>query len=233
MKYYKKFYEIDNNRYSTIIADDEMFIATESFIKTGKKKLFRKEKELTTGFKVLKVSPAIMRLFVTLNNVELADNRKQRYDSDDLLIYKHIDNKKLKEDIKNAYLEVYNGEIENVTKQRDELLEKGRENEAKICENYIKRLKNLNLMNGIDLETPVHSGCMIIKTMLREGLEHLYTERVNAFTKNVYLYEQDEFGTLTIYKLITIKNIVKTIDTFIYDKKLIESLLNNLYEEGR
>ena len=61
----------------------------------------------------------------------------------------------------------------------------------------------------------------------------LQARSVNAFTKNVFLYEQDEFGTLTIYKIITIKNVVKTIDTFIYDKKLIECLLKTLYEEGR
>ena len=61
----------------------------------------------------------------------------------------------------------------------------------------------------------------------------LQARSVNAFTKNVYLYEQDEFGTLTIYRLITIKNVVKTIDTFIYDKKLVECLLKTLYEEGR
>lgn len=231
MKYYKKFYEIDNNRYYSITADDEMFIASESFLKLGKKKLFRKEKELITGFKVLKIDAALMKLFVALD--DLKPSKNQRYNSGDLVIYEHIDNKKLKEDIKNAYLEVYNEEIENVTRQRDELLEKGRENDAKICENYIKKLKNIELMSGMDLETPVHSGCMIVKTMLREGLEHLYTEKVNAFAKNVYLYEQDEFGTLTIYRIMTIKNIVKTIDSFIYDKKLIESLLNNLYEEGR
>lgn len=231
MKHYKKFYEIGNNRYYTIVADDEMYIASESFLQLGKKKLFRKQKYLNTGFKLLKFSTPIAQLFLALDNLE--PEKKQRYDSDDLVIYNFIDNKRLKEDIKSAYLLVYNTEIENVNKQMDEFIAQDKKELAEQCKQYLENLKNLDLMDGLDLETPEHTGCMIIKTMLREGLKHLFTERVNAFTKNVYLYEQDEFGTLTIYKIITVKNVVKTIDTFIYDKKLIECLLKTLYEEGR
>lgn len=231
MKHYNEFYEIGNNRYYTIVADDEMYIASESFLQLGKKKLFRKQKYLNTGFKLLKFSAPIAQLFNALDNLELS--KKQRYDSDDLIIYNHIDNKKLKQDIKNSYLQVYNEEIENITKQRDEFIAQGKTELAEQCKQYLEHLKNLDLMDGIDLESPDHTGCNIIRTMLREGLEHLFTERVNYFTKNVYLYEQDEFGTLTIYRVITVKNVVKTIDTFIYDKKLVESLLKTLYEEGR
>ena len=63
MKNYKQFYEIDNNRYYTITADDELYLGTESFLKIGKKKLFRKQKTLTTGFKLLKMSAPISILF--------------------------------------------------------------------------------------------------------------------------------------------------------------------------
>lgn len=231
MKHYKKFYEIGNNRYYTIVADDEMYIASESFLDIGKKRLFRKQKYLNTGFKLLKFSSPIAQLFLALDNLE--PDKKQKYDSDDLIIYDHIDNKKLKATIKDTYLAAYNDEVKNIEKQRDELIEEGKLDLAASCEEYLKHLEKLDLMDGIDLETPEYTRCMIIKTMLREGLEHLFTERVNAFTKNVYLYEQDEFGNLTIYRLITVKNVVKTIDTFIYDKKLIECLLKTLYEEGR
>ena len=231
MKHYKKFYEIGNNRYYTIVADDEMYIASESFLQLGKKKLFGKQKYLNTGFKLLKFSSPIAQLFNALDNLE--PSKKQRYDSDDLIIYDHIDNKKLKQDIKNAYLQVYNDEVANINQQMTEFISQGKEELVEQCKQYLEHLKSLDLMDGIDLEIPEHTGCMIIKTMIREGIEHLFTERVNAFTKNVYLYDQDEFGTLTIYKIITVKNVVKTIDTFIYDKKLIECLLKTLYEEGR
>lgn len=231
MKHYKKFYEIGNNRYYTIVADDEMYIGTESFLQLGKKRIFRKPKELNTGFKLLKFSSPIAQLFLSLDNLE--PNEKQKYDSDDLITYNHIDNRKLKNDIKLSYMQVIQDEIFNMEKQALELFEDGKTQEAQSCKSYIDDLRKLDPMDGLDLETPEYTGCMIIKTMLREGLEHLFTERVNAFTNNVYLYEQDEFGTLTIYRLITIKNVVKTIDTFIYDKKLVECLLKTLYEEGR
>ena len=231
MEHYKKFYEVGSNRYYTITADNEEYIASESFLNVGKKRLFRKQKYLVTGFKLLKFSAPIAQLFNALNNLE--PSKKQRYDADELVIYNHIDNKELKESIKQAYLQVINDATNELLQKQDELLYQGRNDLAESCNKYLEDLKHIDPMDGIDLETPEHTGCMLIKTMLREGLEHLYTERVNSFTKNVYLYEQDEFGNLTIYKVITIKNVVKTIDTFIYDKKLVECLLKTIYEEGR
>lgn len=231
MKHYKKFYEIGNNRYYTIVADDEEYIASESFLNVGKKRLFGKQKDLVTGFKLLKFSPPIAQLFNALDNLE--PSKKQRYDTDDLVIYEHIDNKELKSNIKHAYKQAIQDEINSLLQKQTELISSGNQKAADVCKKYIEDLKHVNPMSGIDLGNLEHTGCMIIKTMLREGLEHLYTERVNAFSKNVYLYEQDEFGTLTIYKIFTIKNVVKSIDTFIYDKKLVECLLKTLYEEGR
>ena len=88
MKHYKKFYEIGNNRYYTIVADDEMYIASESFLQLGKKNLFRKQKYLNTGFKLLKFSSPIAQLFNALDNLE--PSKKQRYDSDDLIIFSYL-----------------------------------------------------------------------------------------------------------------------------------------------
>ena len=231
MEHYKKFYEVGNNRYYTIVADDEMYIGTESFLNLGKKKLFRKQKDLNTGFKLLKFSAPIAQLFSALDN--LKPTKEQKYGHEDMITYEHINNKKLKEDIKQAYFKVINDEMANVVKQQADFINEGKDELAAQCDAYIEKLKEVDPLNGIVLGAPTHTGCMILRTMLREGLEHLYTEPVNAFTKNVYLYEQDCFGTLTIYRLITIKGIVKTIDTFIYDKEVIGSLLKTLYEEGR
>ena len=231
MEHYKKFYEIGVNRYYTINVDDEMYIGTESFLNLGKKKLFRKQKELNMGFKLLKFSAPIAQLFNAMDN--LKPTKKQKYNHEDMITYEHIDNKKLKEDIKQSYFKVINDETQNMLKQQADLLNEGKTELAASCEAYIEKLKNIDPLNGIVLGAPTHTGCMILRTMLREGLEHLYTEPVNAFTKNVYLYEQDCFGTLTIYRLITVKGVVKTIDTFIYDREVIGSLLKTLYEEGR
>lgn len=231
MKNYKQFYEIDNNRYYTITADDELYLGTESFLKIGKKKLFRKQKTLTTGFKLLKMSAPISILFNTLDSVE--PSKLQPYDGDDMVVYDKIDNFKLKEDIKKAYTQVIDDEIKSLEQQGIELIEDGKIDLAKPLQKYIEDLKKVNPLKGIDLEEPKHTAGLIIKYMLKSNLEHLYTEDVTAFAKDVYLYEQDCFGTLTIYRVKTIKNVVKTIDTFIYDKELIGNLLKTIYEEGR
>ena len=66
--------------------------------------------------------------------------------------------------------------------------------------------------------------------MVKNGLEHLYTEKVTNFVNNVFLYDLDCFGTVTIYKVITVKNVVKSVESFIYDRKLIEELMKFIYE---
>ena len=231
MKNYKKFYEIDNNRYYTITADDELYLGTESFLKIGKKKLFRKQKTLTTGFKLLKMSAPISILFNALDSLEPSE--LQPYDGEDMTVYGKIDNSKLKEDIKKAYTQVIDDEITSLEQQGLDLLGEGKTDLAKSLQKYIEDLKKVNPLKGIDLEEPKHTSGLIIKYMLKSNLEHLYTEDVTAFAKDVYLYEQDCFGTLTIYRVKTIKNVVKTIDTFIYDKELIGNLLKTIYEEGR
>lgn len=231
MKYYNKFYEVDNNVYYTISVDDDLFIGTESMIKMGKKKLFRKENKLTMGFKLLKLTAPITQLFVSLD--ELKPAKKQPYGGEDMTVYDILDNEELKKNINKSYTQVIDDTIKDVEKQRKVFLNEGKNELADSCQMYIEKLKKTNPLDGINLETPINTASLIIKYMLKSGLEHLYTEKVNAFTNNVFLYEQDMFGTLTIYKVITIKNVVKTIDTFIYDKNVIKSLLKTIYEEGR
>lgn len=233
MKHYKQFYEIDNNRYYTIDVDDEMYVGTESILKVGKKKLFRKQDVLTMGFKLLKFSAPVAVLFNALNDVE--KTKDQKYDTEELITYEEIDNKKIKEDIKKSYTQVIDDEIAASEQEVLTLLGEGETKLAESIKHYIDKLKKLDpLANaGIDLVAPIHTGDKVVKTLLRDGIEHLYTEKVNAFTNNIYLYEQDCFGTLTIYRIITVKNVTKTIDTFIYDKKVVGSLLKTIYEEGR
>lgn len=233
MKHYKQFYEVGNNRYYTITADDEEYIGTESFLNIGKKKLFRKQKSLNMGFKLLKFSAPIAILFNALNDLEPMKN--QKYDAEDLTTYSFIDNKKVKETIKSFYTKAIEDEITSLEQQGLDLLGEGKIELAKSVKPYIDKLKKLDpLANaGIDLIEPIHTGNNIVKAMLRSDLKHLYTEKVNAFTNNIYLYEQDCFGTLTIYRVITVKGFTKTIDTFIYDKEVVGSLLKTSYEEGR
>ena len=82
--------------------------------------------------------------------------------------------------------------------------------------------KNSALGKTISLDDSHVTEFIKLKMM---KVKHLYTEKVTNLVKNKYFYELDAFGTLTIYRMITVKNVTKTIDTFIYDKKLLKELL--------
>ena len=85
----------------------------------------------------------------------------------------------------------------------------------------------------ISIKEPKHTGSKIVKAMLNSGLKHLYTEKVTSFANNIFLYEVDMFGTLTIYRIMEVKGVLKGFDSFVYDKKLIEEFLKVIYEEER
>lgn len=229
MKHYNKFYEIGSNRYYTITADDDIYIATESFLNVGKKRLFRKQDSIVMGFKLLKFSTPIAILFNEIDNLKKC--KKQNYKGyDDMIEYVLLDNRKLKDKIEDTYNSVKKSEIKYL---KDMIKTLENEKEIEFYKNEISKLEKLNLMQDISIDDIEHTSNNIIKTMIRENLQHLYTEKVSAFCNNVFLYDQDCFGTITIYRITTVKNVVKTIDTFIYDKKVINALLRTMYEEGR
>ena len=248
MKHYSKFYEIGNNAYYTITADEELYIATESILRLGKKGLFKKEDKLTQGFKLLKVSPAIGILFNELVSVGKEPNQKDI--SEDMIKYKKIDNIKVQESIYKSYDEAFAEQQKSLDKWFDDASKhyKSKLKEKEINQKTYDMLmtdlsnscmthseimnKNNPVKNGmITLKSPLHTGNSIIKAMLRSGLEHLYTEKITNFASNIFLYEQDCFGTLTIYRIMTVKNTIKSIDTFIYDRKLVEAFLKTMYEK--
>ena len=72
-----------------------------------------------------------------------------------------------------------------------------------------------------------------MKGMLNSGLNHLYTERITTFVSNIFLYNVDVFGKVTIYRLLAVKSKIKSVDTFVYDRKLINEFLNHVYENNK
>ena len=247
-KKYELFYEKGQNRYYTLIADGETYLATESVIPVARRFRFLKPRVMTQGLKLLKFSTPIAFLFNELVNVK--KEKGQRGVSEDLIRYNIIDNKKVKEDIYSSYANIIKEQRDELYKWYDarckeiksNLKEKNEYTDEKyneITSVYKERLeKSLKIVDDrhplnkdFTLDEPKHTGNKIIKAMLGSGLEHLYTERVTAFADNVYMYEQDCFGTLTIYRVFTVKNVVKTVDTFVYDKKLVEALFASEYEK--
>lgn len=230
MKHYKKFYEVENNKYYLLNADDELYIATESVLKIGKKKFSKKYEELVQGFKLLKFSVPVAVLF----NLILDLKPKNKSDYEDMTTYERIPNKTVKESIKNNYDIVFNEQLRQLEDWYDDMSEKT-DDKNKLIRKYNELKEQINRNNPtkngiINLNNIDYTECNIIRSMVKSGLEHLYTEKVTNFVNNVFLYDLDCFGTVTIYKIITVKNVVKSIESFIYDKKLIEELMKYIYE---
>jgi hypothetical protein len=237
MKHYDKFYEIGNNAYYTLTADNDLFLATESFITLNKRNIFGKRKRLTQGLKLLNISTPIA---ILLNKVfELKPKKGQKNVEEDMLKYPIISSKDIKNEIETMYTQAMELQIKELKEWKKNALKDNKDDKTiELIKNRYKDalelIKKDNPMNNVyDFGDPYHTEGTIIKSFINNGAGHLYSEKVTAFAKNVYLFEQDCFGTITIYRIMTIKNVVKNVDTFILDKKLIGEFLRNTYENWK
>lgn len=230
MKYYKKFYEVENNKYYILEADDELYVATESILKIGKKKFSKKYEELVQGFKLLKLSAPVAVLFNLMLDMKAKDNKA----SEDMITYEKLSNKFIKDSIKSNYDNVFDEQLKQLEEWYEDLSSKV-DDKKKLIKKYNELKDHINrnnpIKNGlINLTNVDYTECNIVRSMIKNGLEHLYTEKVTNFVNNVFLYDLDCFGTVTIYKVTTVKNVVKSMESFIYDRKLIEELMKFIYE---
>lgn len=230
MKYYKKFYEVGNNKYYILEADDELYVATESILKIGKKKFSKKYEELVQGFKLLKLSAPVAVLFNLMLDMKTKDNKA----SEDMITYEKLSNKFVKDSIKSNYDNVFDEQLKQLEEWYEDLSSKV-DDKKKLIKKYNELKDHINrnnpIKNGfINLTNVDYTECNIVRSMIKNGLEHLYTEKVTNFVNNVFLYDLDCFGTVTIYKVTTVKNVVKSMESFIYDRKLIEELMKFIYE---
>lgn len=235
MRHYKKFYEVGINKYHYLQADDELFIATESFINIGKKKPFKKNEQLTQGLKLLKVTPVLTILFIALSECKLL---KDDDEFDDMKEYEVIDSKLLKKDIKDFFNDITSIAIKDIEEKKKESLEdleksnvskeekeKIKNNIIAIYDDFIKKQEESNPLNFVNLDYEKDSSCDIIKIMNKGNIKHLYSEKINSFAKSVYLFDNDKFGTITIYKVSVVKDVVKSIESYIYNRDIISKFL--------
>ena len=153
--------------------------------------------------------------------------------------YKKIDNLKLRKNIEKNYMDITNGVIDQIRNEFEDWLGEfalnnpnvSDEEFAKIeeinrtrIENEIATIKDQSPINFLDFKYKSGDN-LIIKKFLNENFEYLYTQRIGSNYKITYLYDLDIFGTITIYKIHTVKNVVKTIETFIYNREIIQEML--------
>ena len=235
-KRYIKFHEIDNNAYYLLPFDDELHIATESFLPLQKKFLwFKKTKKFTQGLKLLQLTGPISLLFDAILNTDIDKEDKE---FPDMTTFKKVDNIELRKKIECIYKDTLDTQIrqteEDFERWKDDFILNNEKlsdeevdkiinvNEQRLKENILS-IKSHNMLNSLSFKWKTGENA-IVKKMLDNNMEFLYSQKIGAFYKIYYLYELDSFGTLTIYKVQTVKDVVKTIETFIYNREIIQEL---------
>ena len=235
-KRYIKFHEIGNNKYYLLPVSDEIHIVTESVFPIKKKGLiFTKNKDLVQGIKLLELTAPILTLFNELINMEV---EKEDIEFPDMTTYKKIDNLNLRKTIEQYYISVTNAKIEEIKEDfenwlnniyansdlDDEKLKELESTNRKRLEQNIMAVKDHAPMNFIDFKWKSGDN-LIVKRMLDNNMEFLYAQKIGSTYKIYYLYELDTFGTLTIYKVHCVKDTVKTMETFVYNREIIQEML--------
>ena len=237
-KRYIKFHEVGNNKYYLLPFSDELHIVTESILPIQKKFLFfKKKKDLVQGIKLLELTAPISML---LQEVISADVDTKDEEFPDMTTYKKVDNLKMRKTLEEYYMSALNERIEQMEADFDSWLENIRETMNNLDESELNKIENANrkrLEQNIDAvksHSPLNfmsfkwkSGeNLVIKRMLDNNLEFLYSQKIGSNYKIYYLYEVDVFGVVTIYKIHCVKDIIKTMETFIYNREVIQEMMS-------
>ena len=236
-KGYKKFYEIGDNAYYLLSISDETHIATESFVELDRRFFSRwlKPKRLTQGLKLLQYTPSISILFDEIMNLHSEQNDKG------VVVYDTIDDKKVRNTIKDMYQEYQEVEKNNLLNAferfksnmydkytidgefNEDLYNQEMELPNQRLQMLLDRIESTNPFKNIILDLEKDTN-VIIKKMLTQNFKFLYSQKVGSFLKINYLYDFDIYGTLTIYKVQTIKDVVKSVESFVYNIDIIREL---------
>lgn len=237
-KRYIKFHEVGNNKYYLLPFSDELHIVTESILPIQKKFLFfKKKKDLVQGIKLLELTAPISMLFQEVISADV-DTKDEEFP--DMTTYKKVDNLKMRKTLEEYYMSALNERIEQMEADFDSWLEGIRENMNNLDESELNKIENANrkrLEQNIDAvksHSPLNfmsfkwkSGeNLVIKRMLDSNLEFLYSQKIGSNYKIYYLYEVDIFGVVTIYKIHCVKDIIKTMETFIYNREVIQEMMS-------
>ena len=237
-KRYIKFFETGNNKYYLLPFSDELHIVTESILPIQKKFLFfKKKKDLVQGIKLLELTAPISMLFQEVISADV-DTKDEEFP--DMTTYKKVDNLKMRKTLEEYYMSALNERIEQMEADFDSWLEGIRETMNNLDESELNKIENANrkrLEQNIDAvksHSPLNfmsfkwkSGeNLVIKRMLDSNLEFLYSQKIGSNYKIYYLYEVDIFGVVTIYKIHCVKDIIKTMETFIYNREVIQEMMS-------
>lgn len=233
---YKKFYEIENNRYYLLPFDNELHLGTENILRVNRKFLgFTFKREISQGFKLLEISAPLLILFQEIINANV-DKLDEQFP--DMTTYVKIDNVALRKSIEETYKTALDETIEEMRKDfqkwlnnlaaeqpqisEEELMAIEEANKERLEEN-IRHIKDNSPVNFLQFKWKTGDNAAI-KKMLDDNMEYLYSQKIGSNYKITYLYDLDIFGTITIYKIHCVKETIKTIETFIYNRELLQEM---------
>ena len=236
-KRYIKFFETGNNKYYLLPFSDELHIVTESILPIEKKFLFfKKKKDLVQGIKLLELTAPISMLFQEIINADI-DTKDEEFP--DMTTYKKVNNVEIRKTLEEYYKDALDVRVEEMENEFNNWLEGIRENLTNLDEKELKQIENTNRKRleqnimAVKEHSPLNfmsfkwktGENLVIKRMLDNNMEFLYSQKIGSNYKIYYLYELDVFGVVTIYKIHCVKDIIKTIETFIYNREIIQELM--------
>ena len=198
---------------------------------------FKKKKDLVQGIKLLELTAPISMLFQEIINADI-DVKDEEFP--DMTSYKKVDNIKLRKTLEEYYLEATNEKVKQMEDEFDKWLndiydtmnnlddcelKKLEETNRKRLEQNIRIMKEHSPLNFMSFKWKSGEN-LVIKRMLDNNMEFLYSQKIGSNYKIYYLYEVDVFGVVTIYKIHCVKNIIKTIETFIYNREIIQEMMS-------
>ena len=236
MTKYKKFYEIENNKYYLLPFGDELHLATENVLTYHKRFLgFMFKKQITQGLKLLELTAPLLILFQEIIN---ADTDVVDEQFPDMTTYKKIDNVELRKRMEHIYSDALEESIkemrddfkswlsqlaeDNPNMSEEELIAIEETNKARLEDN-IRYVKDNSPVNNIQFKWKTGDN-LAIKKLLENNMEYLYTQKIGSNYKITYLYDLDVFGTVSVYKIHCVKDTIKTIETFIYNRELLQEM---------
>lgn len=235
-KNYKLFYSTGNNRYFTLDADGEIYLATETFIPTKAVLPIFKPKKLSQGLKLLHCTSPLLILFssnMLRNPIEDADAPKE------LQKYEPLKPMEVTRNIRLAYINALDEQLKSLDfwykaeqSRLKEDLPTFVEDTKNLKKEYNRRKSSITKNNPLNSFAHLEwkTDDKIARVLMRE-FNFLYTQDITPSMQNAYVYSADNFGTLTIYQMILVRGVVKTINTFIYDINLLKAFFESIYKK--
>lgn len=239
MTKFKKFYSVEGTNYSLMSFQDSLYLGIELTFNIPRK--IGKPKKITQEFKVIELTPPLLQLFqFMVNGLEID---KEDKDFPEMTTYKRFKARDVINSIKDMYQESLENEIsyiiddfnkwcnnyreDNQDTMSNEDIEKVLNYNRNAVDKTIRQLMETNVINTLNFKKPkiVDSKDLYEFSML-ENLQFLYSQKFNNNLTISYFYDLDVFGVITIYKVHTVKGYVKTVESFILNKEIINKLLD-------